>query len=339
MEDLGSYLKLFLSVPRKIVILGHARPDGDALGSTVALATYYRKLGHDAQVIVPNDYAEFLKWLPNLDLVTDNQREGSKATALLDEAELVFCLDFNDPARLEYLSGKFKHSRAMRIMIDHHKNPQDFTRYRYWDDNASSTAELIYRFIEEFGDIKLIDKDIATCLYTGVLTDTGSFRYSNTSSQTLRIVADLMEFDLDTAQIYDRVYNTFSQDRLRFFGYCFSEKMKVFPELQSAVIWVSEDELNRFNVRPGDTEGLVNFPLTIKGIIFACLIVDRSSQIKLSFRSKGDFNVEQFAKSHFQGGGHFNASGGASQQSLDETLQRFIDLLPETKGLALAAES
>lgn len=328
-----SELTQLLKTNQRIAIIGHARPDGDAIGSSLGLYHYLKSQGHEARVVVPNGYAEFLKWLPGEDTIVDYQKEGAAGALILDSADIIFCLDFNDPARVENMTRKLVASEAVKVMIDHHRDPKEFTDYRFWDDSASSTAELIWRFLEELGESDKVTYDTAVNLYTGMMTDTGCFRYSNTSPRTLEIASKLLAFKLDVETMYSRIYHTFTEDRLRFFGHCLTNKMQIFPEYHTGVIHVSRQELTDFNVRTGYTEGLVNYPLSIEGIRFSTLIIDRTSQIKLSFRSKGEYNVEQFASAHFEGGGHRNASGGSSHLDLEQTLAKFISLLPEQEGL------
>lgn len=326
-------LRALLDEPRTVAVLTHARPDGDAIGSSLGLLHVLRAMGHEGRVVVPNAYADFLRWLPGQELVIDHQLEPDRAAEAVAAADLIFCLDFNTPNRLESLAQRLMKSSATRVMIDHHRDPEPFTRYRCHDITASSTAELVYRWLDALGEAHRIGLDEALCLYVGMLTDTGSFRYSNTSPRTLEVAARLLERGVDVEDCYARIYHTFSEDRMRFFGHCLAHKLQVFPEHRTGLIHVDRAELERFRVRTGDTEGLVNYPLSIQGIVFACLIVDRTNLVKLSFRSKGDVNVDAFARAHFSGGGHKNASGGASNDSLEKTVQRFIGLLPEFTDL------
>ncbi len=331
--DQVASLKAQLAEPRSIAIVTHARPDGDAIGSSVGLMLALRQMGHEARVVVPNAYADFLAWLPGLEGVLDHQTQTEQAAQIMAEAELVFCLDFNTPARLESLAQRLLKSDATRVMIDHHRDPEGFTRFRWHDTGASSTAELVYGWLEDMGELHRINRDVATCLYIGMLTDTGSFRYSNTGPRTLRVAAALLEHGVDVEGCYARIYHTFSEDRMRFFGHCLANNMRIFPEYRTGLIHVSRAELECFRVRTGDTEGLVNYPLSIQGIVFSAFIVDRTNLVKLSLRSKGDLNVDAIAREHFSGGGHRNASGGISNTDLDSTVQRFIDLLPTVPGL------
>ncbi len=338
MQDLTE-LKQYLSQPRRIAIVTHARPDGDAVGSSLGLYHYLILRGHEVRVVVPNAYADSLAWLPGEETIVDYQKSSAAAALILDDAELIFCLDFNVPARLEAMSQRLLKSSATRVLIDHHRDPDHFTRYVWHDIGASSTAELVYTFLEELGELSMLNRDAALCLYIGMMTDTGSFRYSNTTPATLRVAAALLEFGLDVEEVYERIYHTFSTDRMRFFGHCLVNKMQVFPEYRTGLIVVNQQELEDFRVKTGDTEGLVNYPLSISGIQFAILLIDRGNLRKMSFRSKGSFNVDQFAREHFSGGGHKNASGGASTETLDAVHQRIIQLLPLTQGLAVDSDS
>jgi bifunctional oligoribonuclease and PAP phosphatase NrnA len=333
MQDIHAIREL-LAQPRRIAIVTHARPDGDAVGSSLGLAHGLRSQGHEVTVVVPNAYADFLAWLPGQEAILDHQREPDQAGQALDQAELVFCLDFNVPARLEALAQKLMRSPATRILIDHHRDPEHFTRYRWHDTAASSTAELIYTFLEQLDALHWLNRDAAECLYVGMLTDTGSFRFSSTSPDTFRIAGQLLRYGLDIELIYERIYHTFTEDRMRFFGHSLLNKMQIFAPYRTGLIVINQQELEQFNVRTGDTEGLVNYPLSISGIVFAVLIIDRGNLRKFSFRSKGSFNVDQFARDHFNGGGHRNASGGQSTDSLDRVVEQFIALLPRTAGLA-----
>ncbi len=332
MQDLHE-LKSILSRPRRIAIVTHARPDGDAVGSSLGLYHYLILRGHEVRVVVPNAYADFYRWLPGEEFILDHQKSGAASALVLDDAELIFCLDFNVPARLEAMAQRLLKAPATRVLIDHHRDPDHFTRFVWHDIRASSTAELVYTLLREMGELSWLSREAALCLYVGIMTDTGSFRYSNTTPETLRVAAALLEFGLDAEEIYERIFHTFSQDRMRFFGHCLVNKLQIFPEYRTGLIVVNQHELETFRVKTGDTEGLVNYPLSISGVIFAVLLIDRGNLRKMSFRSKGDFNVDQFARDHFSGGGHKNASGGASTESLDAVVDRFLQLLPMTEGL------
>ncbi|MBN4081852.1 bifunctional oligoribonuclease/PAP phosphatase NrnA [bacterium AH-315-C07] len=325
-------LKEALDQPRRIVITTHQKPDGDAIGSSLGLYHYLKGKGHDVVVITPTDYAPNLQFLPDNDQVLDykNPKNSLKEmAALVKEAEFIFCLDFNQLSRINELGELVEESDGVKILIDHHPDPADFSKYRIHDEKASSTAELIYRFIDEvLSDHTSIDKDIAMCLYTGLVTDTGSFRFPCTSGKVHEIAADLISKGVNIEFIHDKVYDNFSEGRLRFIGYCIGQKMQVFPEYSTALISISQEELLSHKIQTGDTEGLVNYPLSIEGITFSVLIVDRTELIKMSFRSKGDIPANLMANKYFDGGGHKNAAGGSSKLTLEETVTKFMDVLP-----------
>lgn len=321
-------IKLFLSVPRKIVITTHHKPDGDAMGSSLGLYNYLIQKNHHVQVISPTDYAFFLHWMPANNSVINFEEQKSKSAELIQNAEMIFCLDFNRLERINEVGNLVAQSSSKKIIIDHHLDPEEFADFKFCDDKASSTAELVYDFIVLLGNEKLINKDVASCLYTGLMTDTGSFRFPSTSPKVHRIVADLLSRGVNHSEIHELIFDTFSENRLRFFGYCFMEKMHTFSEFKTAIISVTAEELKRFKIGTGDTEGLVNFPLGLEGIQLAALIIDRTKVVKLSFRSKGDFPANEIAEKYFEGGGHKNAAGGKSNLSLEETVQKFLRILP-----------
>ncbi len=324
-------LKEFLAKPRKIIIVTHPQPDGDAMGSAWGLYNYLIQKKHRAWVVLPSSYAEFLNWFPGIRsvLVFPNHKDIiEKFTA---EADLIFCLDFNSLKRLNGMESIIESSPAKKAVIDHHQQPDDFPDYLYSDTSASSTCEMIYEFIQMMGDESLINNDIATCLYTGIMTDTGSFQYSNTKPKVHRITASLLEKEIDIVSIHNRINNSFSEDRLRMFGFSITERMKIYPEYKCALIWLTKEDLQHFKVKMGDTEGLVNYPLKIKGINMAAFIVDRTEQVKLSFRSIGKFDVNQVCRKHFNGGGHINAAGGQMKEPIESAIQKFESILPEYK--------
>lgn len=324
-------LKGFLSQPRRIIITSHINPDGDAMGSSLGLYNYLQPLGHKVSVVVPSNYPDFLKWMPNDGKVYIYPYQQSEAQRLIAEAELIFCLDYNALGRIGDVGTAVAANPCPKVLIDHHLFPDDFARYVLHRVEASSTAELVYEFFEQLGVADKVNADIAACLYTGILTDTGGFQYPNTSSKVHRIVADLLETGMDHNKIYRDVFNSFTEMRLRLFGYSITEKMKLYPEYKAALISLSKEELQRFQVRSGDTEGLVNYPLKIQGINFAAFVADRNEVIKLSFRSVGSFDVNQFSRAHFGGGGHVNAAGGQSKEPLEKVIAKFEEVLPQYK--------
>ncbi|OFY87605.1 MAG: exopolyphosphatase [Bacteroidetes bacterium RIFCSPLOWO2_12_FULL_35_15] len=324
-------IKALLSTPRKIVIVTHWSPDGDAMGSSLGLYNYLIKKKHKVTVITPNDYPSFLFWLPGNKKVINFSLNARPAKLAVAKAELIFCLDFNSLKRIDALGDEVSKSKALTCMIDHHLQPEDFADFQLHTIEACSTCELIYDFIELLGDKKLIHKDIANCLYTGIMTDTGSFRFPSTTAKTHRIVAALITAGAANAEIHNRIYDDNAEDKLRLLGFCLAEKLTVLNEYSTAFFSLRSDELKHFNYKKGDTEGVVNYALSIKGIRFAAFFVERDGEVKTSFRSKGDFNVNLFSRKHFSGGGHANAAGGMSELTLDETVIKFVSLLPEYK--------
>ena len=328
-----SEIKDLLSTPQNIVIIPHRNPDGDAIGSSLAMF-HFLKNKHDVTVVSPNDYPAFLKWLPSdKNAVRFFDKQNLQSKKALENASIIFLLDFNALHRLgsdmektvEKFDGTF-------IMIDHHQQPDDIAKYIYSDISICSTCQMMYHFFEKLEAVDKIDADIATCLYVGIMTDTGSFRFPSTTSITHRIIADLIGKGANNAQIHNNVYDVNSYGRLQLLGRALSN-LKVETEYRTAYITLSQAELDTFNFQKGDTEGVVNYALSLDGIIFAAIFIEDVEQkiIKMSLRSKGSFSVNQFARNHFNGGGHDNAAGGRSETSLEETVSIFLSLLPTYK--------
>ena len=315
-----------------IVIVPHKGPDGDAMGSTLGLMHFLRDKGHKATVIAPNDYPHFLKWLPGNEEVLIYESQKEEADKLIAEAQIVFTLDFNHLSRCGDMQDALVASDAVFVMIDHHQEPSDYAHYTYSDSNMSSTCEMVYRFIDKLRASKKITPEIATCLYTGIMTDTGSFRFSSTSSDTHRAIADLIDKGADNSQIHNNIYDTNSENKLQLMGTAL-QNIRVNKELRTAYITLTQEELDKHNFKKGDTEGFVNYGLSLDGIIFAVIFIENHNDdmIKISFRSKGDFDVNKFARAHFEGGGHINAAGGKSTMSMNDTVVKFNRLLPEYK--------
>ena len=325
----GDQFNELLSSPKNIVITTHYKPDADALGSSLALSIYLKIKGHSVTVIVPSDYPNFLFWLPNQsEVIIYEEDKKSEIELLINNSDIIFCLDFSSISRINDMSVLVQNSKATKVLIDHHLNPESFSEYTFWDCTASATAELIFDFITLLGDHHLINKDIAECIYAGIMTDTGSFRYPTTTKKVHQIIADLIEIGADNSKIHRLVYDNSSESRLRFIGYALSEKMQVFNEYNTTIFSITEDELNLFNSQTGDTEGLVNYGMAINGIVMAAAFIEREGVVKMSFRSVGDFPVNELAALHFDGGGHKNAAGGKSSFSLIETVEKFKQLLP-----------
>ena len=324
-------VKGFLSTPRNLVIVTHWSPDGDAMGSSLGLYNYLIQKKHKVTVITPNDYPSFLFWLPGNNKVIDFSKKTKVAKAAVAKADIVFCLDFNSLKRIYDLGIEVEKSKAIKFIIDHHVQPEGFAKYMLHTIEACSSCELVYDFINIMGDKKLINKNIADCLYTGIMTDTGSFRFPSTTAKTHQIAAELILAGANNSEIHNRIYDDNSESRLRLLGYCLSEKLTVLKEYNTAFFSLRSDELKRFNYKKGDTESVVNYALSIEGICFAAFFVERDDLVKTSFRSKGTFDVNLFARKNFSGGGHKHAAGGSSEDTLDESLIKFISLLPEYK--------
>ncbi|MEN8156731.1 MAG: bifunctional oligoribonuclease/PAP phosphatase NrnA [Bacteroidota bacterium] len=318
----------WLSNAKKVAVLTHTNPDGDAIGSSLALAQALSKRGLDAQVIIPDGLPDFLRWLPGIELSTTFAYKKEKATGIIQEADVIFCLDFNDPGRLNGVEEVLKMSEAKTILIDHHEDPADFTDLTISETWRGSVGEMVYVFLNELFEEDVMDQDIATCLYVAIMTDTGNFNYASSYPEIFHIVGNLMKYGLEKDRIYSNVYDAYSEDRMRLQGYCMQEKMVVLPQYHTAYISLTDEELKRFNHRKGDTEGFVNIPFSVKGIRFTALFVEKKDRIKVSFRSRGTFPTNRVASEHFNGGGHINASGGDSFDSMEETLSRFESLLP-----------
>ena len=324
-------LKHILNTRQNIIIIPHKNPDGDAMGSTLGLCHFLTKLGHKAKVVVPNDYPDFLKWLPGSEEVIIHELNTKHSTSTIEKADLIFTLDFNALHRAGHSLEKILNNADTRkIMIDHHQQPEDYAEITYSDVTIASTCEMVYNVIEYLGEVSKLDASIATCLYTGIMTDTGSFKFSSTSSRTHFIVGKLMESGISHAEIHQNVFDSNSYERLQLLGRAL-QNLKIIPEYRTAYITLSQSELDEFKFRKGDTEGFVNYGLSIKGIIFAAIFIENEQEqiIKISLRSKGTFSVNAFSRAHFNGGGHNNAAGGRSELSLDSTIEKFISILPE----------
>ncbi len=326
-------IKALLSTPKNIVIVPHKNPDGDAMGSTLGLYHYLKSYGHNAIVIAPNDYPDFLKWLPGDDTVLKFESQQDQSKTLIDKADVIFTLDFNAFHRAgQSMAEALETSKATKLMIDHHQQPDDYATYTYSDVSMSSTCEMVYNFIEMLGDADKIDDIIATCLYIGIMTDTGSFRFAATTSRTHQVIGHLIDKGADNSQIHNNIYDTNSYSRLQLLGKAL-QNLKVIPELRTAYITLSQTELDEFKFKKGDTEGFVNYALSLKGIIFAAIFIESKKDdiIKISLRSKGEFSVNEFSRAHFHGGGHTNAAGGRSETNMPSTIDKFISILPNYK--------
>jgi len=326
-------IKALLANPKKIVIVSHRNPDGDAYGSSLALYHYLLKLKHDVVVISPNDCPDFLKWLPGEPEIITFENNQKVSTKLLQEAELIFTLDFNALHRVgKQMQEVLENISPIYIMIDHHQQPDDYAKFMYSDPSICSTSQMIYHFFEKLDVLNTIDKTIATCLYTGIVTDTGSFKYQSTTSETHRITASLLDLGVEHTKIHNQLYDTNSYNRLQLLGKAL-RNLKTLPEYHTAYISLSQGEMNAYNFKKGDTEGFVNYALSLKDIELAVIFIEDQKQgiIKMSLRSKGDFSVNTFARKHFNGGGHENAAGGRSEETLQKTIATFLEIIPTYK--------
>jgi len=318
--------------PKNIVITFHQKPDADAMGSGLGLYNFLIQFGHTVSVISPTNWPSFLNWMPGSKNVVDFEMHNEKAKTLLQRAEWLFCLDFNVLNRTKRMEPVIESLSATKILIDHHQQPQtEAFDFGISDVSKSSTAEMVYDFIIAAGYSEKINAEAAECLYAGVMTDTGSFRFNSTSANVHRMIADLKDKGLEHSQIHENLFDNFLEGRFRFFGNILLNRMEVFYEYNTALIAIPQSDLIRYNVKTGDTEGLVNFPLSIKGIKLAAVIIDRGDERKSSFRSKGGFDVNTFARKYFNGGGHFNAAGGKNTEPLDEVVRRFKEAIKENK--------
>ena len=325
-------LKNLLSSKQNVVITTHVNPDGDAIGSSVALFNFLIKMGHNVSVIVPNDYPDFLKWMKNDELIINYSNSKNESQEKIKNASLIFCLDFNNLNRINDLGDYISESKAKKVLIDHHLDPSDFYDYKIHDVKASATAELVYNFLIEL-DSNAVDKDISEALYTGILTDTGSFKFSM-SPKVHKIVSDLMSRGVDIGFINNKIYDLNSLDKLKLIGYALSEKLEVISNGNAAYIVLSRKDLKDHNFKKGDTEGLVNYALSISNVNMAVLIIETKERIKFSFRSIGQFSVNEFAKKYFNGGGHKNAAGGSLEDKLSVALEKFLkDISKYSKDL------
>lgn len=325
-------LESLLSENPKILITTHRKPDGDAMGSSLGLWHFLRGRGLDPRIVSPTDFDHFLSWMPGAETVVDAIARPHEARNLAKEADLIFCLDFSGLNRLDNYAKPVEEAEGFKVMVDHHIDPEPVFDMSFHQEGLSSTAEIVYRLIVAMGGKAEINQDIAACLYTGLMTDTGSFRFPSTTPEVHRIAAELLETGIDIGFIHNVVYDNFNPERLRFLGYVLSERMTVIPDLHTSYMVISKADMEKYNLSPGDTEGLVNYNLSMRGIHFGVLMKEGDGKVKMSFRSQGSFPCNKFA-ANFGGGGHHNASGGRSFESLKETEKKFLGLLHQYKDL------
>ncbi len=336
MQDIDAIGRL-LAEPQTVLITTHQNPDADAMGSSLALAGYLRKKGHRVTVVTPTEYPQNLHWMAGNDsVIAFDEKQRVAVSQLIDEASAIFCLDFSAIDRIKELAPMVRQARARKVLIDHHLEPESFADLALWSPEAAATAELIFQLITELGDQDLIDVPIAECIYAGLMTDTGSFRHSNTTGNVHRIAGTLIDIGIDVSTIHRRIFDNVSIDKFRLLGYVLNEKLKVLPDYCFAYITLTEDELKTYRSKTGDTEGMVNYALAVQGVVMAAILIDRGEEIRISFRSVGDFSVRDLASAHFNGGGHRNAAGGRSKLTLAETEQQVLAVLPQYQSKLLA---
>jgi len=323
--------KLLLDTPKQIVITVHINPDADALGSALGFASILKQQGHDVTVVTPNEYPEFLKWMKGDEQVVVFENEEQEIKALLAQTDMIFCLDFSDLNRIGALGELVRSAQAVKVMIDHHLEPEAFADFEMWSVQAGATAELIYDLAEAMDWLKYIGAEEADCLYAGIMTDTGGFRHPNTTKHIHEVVANLIGMGANTSRIAKLVYDNNTESRLRLMGFALSQRLVVMKEHNVAYIYLSLDDQKKFDVQKGDTEGLVNYALSIAEITVAAFFTESKDMIKISFRSVGSFSVNEFARQHFNGGGHNNAAGGRSDLSLQDTIEKFKSLVINNK--------
>ena len=318
----------FLETPLNIVITTHHKPDGDALGSSLGLASFLIQTGHNVSVVTPSEFPDFLSWMKGSKEVIDFLKRPNEAKQLFQNADLICCLDFNDSKRVEALESTLLKSKAKKMLLDHHLDPKEFCDFTFSFPKIGSTTELVFQLISALNGQKLIDKDAAECLYAGIMTDTGSFRFSSVSSDTHRVIASLLDAGARNYYVHEKIYDTNSESRLRFLGNSLLNNMEVFDKYHTVVFKATKYDMEKFKHESGDLEGIVNYGLGIRNINIAALFSERDHFVKISFRSKGDISVKDIAEKYFEGGGHKNAAGGRSSLSLTETIAKFVALLP-----------
>ncbi len=317
-----------LDAPRKIVITMHHKPDGDALGSTLGLYQYLKLKGHFPTVVSPSEVPDFLTWMPGIADTLNFESEPKQCKDIIRQSDLIFCLDFSRLDRVRSMEEVLRNALQPLVLIDHHLQPElDVFAYGMSDPAKSSTCEMVYDFIKLSGGLNVIDEAIAACLYTGVMTDTGSFRFPVATASVHTLVADLKSRGLDHAPIHQYVYDSWGFERMRFLGYVLYEKMEIFPRQRVSIIALSLEDQQKFRIKTGDTEGMVNYPLSIANVDMAILLTEKKDEVRLSFRSKGNIDVSTFANRNFNGGGHFNAAGGRSEVCLADTVAKLKNLL------------
>ncbi len=321
-------LKQTIKEHDKIVLISHFNPDGDAIGSALGFYHYLKKKGKNAQIIIPNKIAQFLQWMPGLEEIIIYSKSRNKANQAIENSTMTIHLDFNMPDRMGEAEKKMMSHHSYKILIDHHPHPSPVFDLQFSDITVSSTSELVYHLIKGMNEQHLVDQQIASCLFTGIMTDTGSFIHNSSSPETFHVVSALLETGINKNHIYHQVYDNYSLGRVQLLGLALKERLVYLEEYNTAYIYLTQKDLKKHNYQMGDTEGFVNYPLQIKGLRFCGLFIEQKDYVKLSFRSKGQFPANAFADKHFKGGGHLNAAGGESRLSIQETIKHFEEALP-----------
>lgn len=341
MQQWNAFYELINSPPKRVVILTHQNPDADAMGSSLGWKIYLQKKGHIATVIIPNECPSNLRWMPDYEEVVTydtNAQTQAVSKKLLQEAEVICCLDFNALHRIKGLGALAQEATATKVLIDHHLEPESFADFVFSDTSKAATAQYVLDIINQLGDGQLVDLSMAKCLYAGIMTDTGSFRHGNTTAEVHLAIAELMKTGLNVNYVHRAIFDNNSIGRTRLLGYVLSEKLTVLPQYRTVYMVLSLEELKRFNSEIGATDGIVNYGLSLDNIVMSVLMIERRDEIKLSFRSVDDFSVRELANKYFSGGGHKNASGGRTHMTLTETIERLLSVLPEYQSELLNVE-
>lgn len=332
LPKIGEIKKLLEEKQQNIIIVSHRNPDGDAMGSSCALYNYLLKMGHEVTIVVPNTYPSYINWMVGIKNALVFDWNKKKCIDLFKRSTILFALDFNDLSRIQEFEKYLMPVKSYKVLIDHHPNPGNFADLAISDTSVSSASELVYLFMKALNHDEHLDKDIAECVYSGIMTDTGCFSFNSSRTQTFEIVAELLKLGIDKDKVYNKVYNNYSYDRLKLMGFTLFEKMTYYPEYNAACISLSQEDMKKYNFKVGDSEGFVNIPLSIKGVKFSALFSEKDDIVKVSLRSTGDFAVNTISSKHYGGGGHCNAAGGVSNLSLEQTLEGFKDILEEFKN-------
>jgi phosphoesterase RecJ-like protein len=334
MKPVEELYNILTTAPKHIGIVMHQKPDADAMGSSMALALFVQQMGHTTTVVSPTNWATYLNWLKFNQKVYDYEASKTIVEEALLKVDILFCLDFNHFGRTKRMQPFLENLPCIKVLIDHHQEPQ-LEKFDYGNSNTSksSTSEMIYDFIVQSPHANYMNKQIADCLYSGCMTDTGSFRFASTTPSVHRMVAHLLQLGTVPNTVHENLFENFNESRLRFIGHVLTNRMEVFYEYNTVLIWIPNSDLVKYEITTGDTEGLVNYPQSIQGIKLVAIIIDRYEEIKMSFRSKGAVDVNAFARKYFNGGGHINASGGSSKKKLTEAIEDFKIAMRESADI------